>query len=137
MAHSETVARPAARPSGAMDAAWVTVAGWLVPGLGYFLRKRWVRGGLILVSVVGMFLLGLALHGQIYSFNTGDPLDILGWIGDVCAGLLYVVSRIAGVGAGNPSSVMGDYGTKFLIAAGLLNLLAASDARDIFLGKKK
>lgn len=112
-------------------------AGWLLPGLGYFISRKWIRGLLVFISVVGMFGIGLALKGQLYAFNLGDLLAILGWIGDLCAGLLYFFARMLGGGAGNLLGVMGDYGTKFLIAAGLLNLLAAADARDVYLGKKK
>lgn len=139
MAHSQTAApraTTASKPS-AISGWWVVAAGWLFPGLGYFLNRKWIRGGLVFASVIGMFGLGLAMHGQTYAFNTGDVLAILGWIGDICAGLLYFVTRALGLGVGNPYTVMGDYGTKFLIAAGLLNLLAAADARDVFLGKKK
>lgn len=110
---------------------------WLIPGLGYFLLKKWIRGGLILVSVLGMFFIGLALQGHLYGFNLGDILDILGWVGDFCNGGLYFVSRLLGGGAGNPYTVMGDYGTKFLIASGLLNILAAADVRDLALGRKQ
>ena len=122
---------------GGFEAWWVVALGWLLPGLGYMLNRKWVRGVLAFTCVVGMFGLGLALRGKIYAFNTGDMLDMLGWVGDLCAGLIYFFSRALGAGGANPSTVMADYGTKFLIAAGLLNLLAASDARDVFLGKKK
>ena len=110
---------------------------WLIPGLGYFLLRKWIRGSLIAVSVLGMFLVGLLLQGHLYGFNLGDILDILGWVGDFCNGALYFVSRLAGGGAGNPFTVMGDYGTKFLIASGLLNILAAADVRDLALGRKQ
>lgn len=134
-----TSAAAAASPaaSTALRGWWVLGLGWLFPGMGYFVHQKWVRGLLVFVSVVGMFGIGLALHGQLYAFNTGEVLDILGWVGDFCAGGLYFITSALGGGAGNPYTVMGDYGTKFLIAAGLLNLLAASDARDVFLGKKK
>ncbi|HVA63571.1 MAG TPA: DUF6677 family protein [Terriglobales bacterium] len=142
---SDTVTKRATPPSPSRTTAsasgmaswWVVALGWLFPGMGYFVNRKWVRGALVLVSVAGMFGLGLALKGQIYGFNTGDVLDILGWVGDICAGALYFLTRALGAGAGNPFTVMGDYGTKFLIAAGLLNLLAAADARDVYLGKKK
>lgn len=135
MAPSPTVKRPAAAGVGA--GWWVLGLGWLFPGMGYFLRGKWVRGALVFLSVVGMFGLGLALRGQVYAFNTGDILDMLGWVGDICAGALYFIARmVVGATAGNAFSVMGDYGTKFLIAAGLLNLLAAADARDVSLGRK-
>jgi hypothetical protein len=110
---------------------------WLVPGLGYFFLKRWVRGALVLVCVAGMFSLGLAMQGKLYEFNTGDILDILGWVGDFCTGGLYFLSRAMNWGVGNQFIVMGDYGTKFLIAAGLLNVLAAADVRDVALGLKR
>jgi hypothetical protein len=135
MAPSPSVKRPAA--AGATAGWWVLLLGWLFPGMGYFVSGKWVRGALVFASVVGMFGLGLALRGQIYGFNTGDILDMLGWVGDLCAGALYFIARaVVGVTVGNAFTVMGDYGTKFLIAAGLLNLLAAADARDVVLGRK-
>lgn len=115
----------------------VLVLGWLFPGMGYFVQHKWVRGALVFVCVVGMFVLGLGLTGQLYGFNTGDLLAILGWVGDVCAGVLYVIARGAGGGATVAHNVMGDYGTTFLVSSGLLNILAAADARDVFLGLKK
>lgn len=133
---AQGAAAPASRAPGNGRAAAVVALGWFLPGMGYFIQRKWIRGGLVLISVVGMFLLGLALSGQLYGFNTGDILDMLGFVGDICAGALYFISRSLGAGAGNPFVVMGDYGTKFLIAAGLLNLLAAVDARDILLGRK-
>lgn len=116
---------------------WILLLGWLFPGMGYFLGRKWVRGALVLISVVGMFGLGLAMQGRIYGFNTQNLLDVLGWVGDICNGVLYFITQMAGAGAGNAYSVMGDYGSKFLIAGGLLNLLAAADARDLMLGRKK
>jgi hypothetical protein len=117
-------------------ATMVSLAGWLVPGLGYFLLRRWWRGALVLACVAGAFLIGLALGGQLYGFNTGDVLDILGWIGDFFAGGLYFVTRAFGAGLGDPYVVWGDYGTKFMIAAGLLNVLGAADCFDIAMGRK-
>ncbi len=139
MAPSSVAKRPAAAGAsmGAVAGWWVLALGWFFPGMGYFLTGKWLRGALVFVSVVGMFGLGLALRGEIYGFNTRNILDMLGWVGDVCAGALYLIARLlVGVTGGNPYSVMGDYGTKFLIAAGLLNLLAAADARDVGLGRK-
>ncbi|MGH9393561.1 MAG: DUF6677 family protein [Terriglobales bacterium] len=134
---SETVAKRAPASNQAAQGWWVFVLGWLIPGMGYFARRKWIRGGLVLASILGMFAIGLALQGTLYAFNTGDVLQMLGWVGDFCAGGLYFLSRALGAGAGNPYHVMGDYGTVFLISAGLLNLLAAADARDVSLGRKK
>lgn len=112
------------------------VATWLAPGLGYFLLRKWVRGWLVLVSILAMFFLGLAMQGQLFGANTKNLLDVLGWIGDICNGLPYMITRAAGGGAGNLYTVTGDYGSMFMIASGLLNILAAADVRDVALGRK-
>ena len=39
------------------------IVGWLIPGGGHILLKRYGRGILLLVSVVAMFLIGLACRG--------------------------------------------------------------------------
>lgn len=113
------------------------ILGWLVPGLGHFIQKRWIRGALIAASVFTMFLLGLAMQGKVYSANTGDILDMLGFVGDVGAGLLYIVTKAMNAGQGAIHIATADYGTKFLIAAGLLNVISAIDAYHIGIGKKE
>ncbi len=124
--------------SAARRANLIAVLIWLAPGAGYFWLKKWTRGALVSAAIIGMFLLGLGLQGQIYQFSQlGDLLSILGWIGDVCGGGMYFLTQILGAGAGNAYTVWGNYGTTFLISAGLLNLLAATDVRDIALGRKK
>src|ERR1700753_2870366 len=70
------------------------VAGWLVPGLGHIIVKRWVRGVLIFAAVLTMFFFGLGMEGKIYSFNTGDLLEILGFLGNIGTGALYFVAKI-------------------------------------------
>src|SRR4051812_31119997 len=110
--------------------------GWLIPGGGHLLQKKWIRGVLIMVSVVTMFVLGLAMQGKIYAFNMGDLLDMLGFIGDIGSGGLYLVTQVKDLGQGTIFRATADYGTKYLIVAGLLNVIAAIDAYHIALGKK-
>ena len=112
------------------------VLGWLIPGAGHFLLKRWTRGLLLMVSVVVMFVLGVAMQGKVYAFNTGDILDILGFIGDIGAGGLYLVTRAMDWGKGAIQIAAADYGTKYIIVAGLLNIICAVDAYSIAQGKK-
>lgn len=111
--------------------------GWLIPGAGHMIQKRWIRGGLLFVSIVTLFLLGLAMQGRIYKANGGDILDILGFIGDVGAGALYIVTLAADWGQGAIAFATADYGTKFMIVAGLLNFIAVADAYHIAIGKKQ
>ena len=72
----------------------VLIAGWLIPGAGHFMLRKWIRGSLLLLSVVAMFSLGIALKGKIYSPNTGDLLDILNFDGDLGTGLLNVIAAV-------------------------------------------
>jgi hypothetical protein len=112
------------------------VLGWLVPGAGHFLLKRWGRGALLAVSVFTMFVLGVLMQGKVYAFNTGDILDILGFVGDIGAGALYMVTRAMDWGQGAIQIAAADYGTKYIIVAGLLNIICAVDAYSIAQGKK-
>src|SRR6204780_2101746 len=107
------------------------LVGWLIPGGGHILLKRYGRGLLLLVSVVAMFLIGLGMQGRIYKPNGGDILDILGFVGDVGAGGLYIVTRALDLGQGAIAHATADYGTKFIIVAGLLNFISAADAYHI------
>src|ERR1051326_5767876 len=59
--------------------------GWVIPGAGHLGQKRWGRGLLLMTAVVVMFVLGLLMEGKLYSPNTGDILDILGFVGDIGA----------------------------------------------------
>src|SRR5437660_800737 len=111
--------------------------GWLIPGAGHMIQKRWIRGGLLFISIVTLFLLGLAMQGRIYKANGGDILEILGFIGDIGAGALYLLSVMNDWGQGAIAFATADYGTKFMIVAGLLNFIAIADAYHIAIGKKQ
>lgn len=120
-----------------MMAMLAPAVGWLIPGAGHIVQKRWIRGGLIFVSIVTLFLLGLAMQGRIYKANGGEILDILGFIGDAGAGGLYIITVLMDWGQGAIAFATADYGTKFMIAAGLLNLISIADAYHIAIGKKQ
>jgi TM2 domain-containing membrane protein YozV len=114
--------------------------GWLVPGAGHFLLKRPGRGGLIAASVLVMFLFGLLMRGAMFQPQTGDLLTTViyvgGFVGDLASGLLYLLSVWLGYSQPDVAGHVHDYGTKFLVAAGLLNILAMVDAYEIATGKK-
>jgi hypothetical protein len=127
---------PASQPFTAM-AVVAPAIGWLIPGAGHLAQKRWIRGVLIMFCVTAMYILGLAMSGHVYQPNSGEVLDILGFIGDVGAGGLYIVSRAMDYGQSMIQHATADYGTKFIIVAGLLNFISAVDAYHIAIGKKK
>jgi hypothetical protein len=118
-------------------AAMAPLIGWLIPGAGHLIQKRWIRGLLLMGSVAGMFAFGLAMQGKVYQPNTGDLLDILGFIGDLGSGAFYFMARIFDWGGTSITSAVADYGTKFIVVAGLLNIMAAVDAYHIAIGKKQ
>ena len=132
---STTNARAAAVPATTMSIL-APALGWLIPGAGHLLQRRWVRGFLIMASVTAMFAFGLAMDGKIYRPNAGDLLDILGFIGDLGAGGLYFLGRILNWGSEAITYAAADYGTKFIVVAGLLNIMSVVDAYHIAIGKK-
>ena len=109
---------------------------WLIPGAGHLIQRRWGRGFILMACVALMFVLGLLMQGRVYKPNGGDILDILGFIGDLGAGGLYIVTRALDLGHGIIAHATADYGTKYIIVAGLLNFICVADAYHIAIGKK-
>jgi hypothetical protein len=126
----------AAQKTTSLPPALILIAGWLIPGAGHFLLKKWIRGLLLFVSIVAMFGIGLALKGKVYSPNTAELLDMLNFAGDVGSGLLYVMARTFDLGQSAVQIAIADYGTKFIVVAGLLNIIAAVDAHSLATGRK-
>src|ERR1700754_1463948 len=113
-------ARPAQKIT-TLPPALILIAGWLIPGAGHLLLKKWIRGLLLFVSIVAMFGIGLALKGKVYGPNTAELLDMLNFAGDVGAGLLYVIARAFDLGQAAVQVAIADYGTKFIFVAGPVN----------------
>ena len=90
----------------------------------------------MLASISCMFVLGIMMGARLYAPNTADLLDMLGFLGDLGAGLLYLVGHGLGLGQAPVQVVTADYGAKFVVVAGLLNLISAVDAHSIAVGRK-
>lgn len=118
----------------------VVALAWVVPGGGHLLLKRPGRAGILAASVVSMFLLGLMMQGALFSPQTGDLLTMViyvgGFLGNVMSGILYFVTVWLGYSQEDVAGHVHDYGTKFLVGAGLLNVLAMVDAFEIATGRK-
>jgi hypothetical protein len=112
------------------------LAGWLVPGAGHFVQRKWIRGTLLLLAIGTMFILGIAMQGKLYT-SAQSILEMLGLAGDLGSGLFYLISRQLGLGADAVQVTTADYGTRFLVFAGLLNIIAAVDAHNLYTGRKK
>ena len=132
----------AAAPPAAAVSKWapVVLLAWLVPGGGHFLLKRPARGAILGGSVALVFLLGLMMRGTLFQPEGGDLLTMViyygGFIGDLLAGILYVLTVWLGYSQPDMPGHVHDYGTKFLVTAGLLNILAMVDAYEIAGGRK-
>ena len=111
------------------------IAGWLIPGAGHFYQRKWIRGSLLLVSISAMFFLGIAMQGELHG-PSHELLNLLSFVGDLGTGLLYIVSHAAGLGADPVQITTADYGSRFIVFAGLLNIIAAVDAHNLYTGRK-
>ena len=118
----------------------VVALAWLIPGGGHFLLKRPGRGALLGASVAAMFLLGLMMRGALFAPQSGDLLTTViycgGFIGNLLSGILYFLTVWLGYAQPDVAGHVHDYGTKFLVAAGLLNLLGVVDAFEIATRRK-
>jgi hypothetical protein len=112
------------------------LAGWFLPGAGHFVQRKWIRGALLLVSIGSMFVLGIAMQGKLYT-SAQSILDMLCLAGDLGSGIFYLVSRQLGLGSDAVQITTADYGTRFIVVAGLLNIVAAVDAHNLYTGRKQ
>ena len=117
--------------------AWtVAVAGWLVPGLGHALQRMWGRAFVVFVAVGLLVLAGASMRGNVFTSNGNDAFDTLGYIADLGTGSFYFLARAMERAGADVSHAGGDYGTRFLATAGVLNLLAALHAFEAARGRK-
>jgi hypothetical protein len=117
---------------------WIlpVAAAWIVPGLGHFLLKKRGRAALLFASIALMFLFGLFMRGVMFTPEKGaDYLTSLinygGFACDMASGAFYLCASIFGYSQPDMPGDVHDYGSKFLVTAGLLNILAMVDAFEI------
>ena len=122
--------------SGGSAGIVVCVIAWAFPGAGHLWLGRMQKGTVFFIVLPLMYLIGLWLEGQIFSFDLSQPLVALAALADLGIGLPYLLTRFFGAGEGRVVAVTYEYGNTFLAAAGLLNSLVVLDAYDIALGRK-
>jgi hypothetical protein len=113
------------------------------------------RGAIVFATVLLAFLVGILMHGSMFApggngfeingagtltatsqvSGSGDVLSKLiqygGFVGDAATGLLYFLASMLGYAQPDQAGHAVDYGSKFLVAAGILNILAIVDAYEI------
>lgn len=120
----------------------IAIVSWLIPGGGHFMQRRILRGAVIAAVVWIMFIIAIASGGAHYpgfDFKEGALLYLLNVFARLGNGLGAIISwAIAASPAPNVAALATfEYGGRFLEIAGLINYLAAMDAVDIALGRKK
>lgn len=135
---NELVKEASSAKAGRPDTARLVrlcAAAWLVPGAGHYMLGRRQRALVLGTAILTMFVFGLVMKGQFFSTASPSWLETLGYFGEMCVGLAMPVARFFTY-AGDLSFVSADFGTAFLVSAGMLNVLAILDAYDIAVGRK-
>ena len=126
--------RPEAAPGKALISSLLA---WLVPGGGHFYLGRRRRAVVFFVIVLAGALIGAQLDGNLYRVRPGQPLTLLGTFAAMGMGAPYFFLRFAVGYAGDIVASGYEYGTAFLLTAGLMNWLLVLDCWDIALGRKE
>jgi hypothetical protein len=145
-------------PSGGFSALLSCVLAWLLPGAGHFYLGKRRRAAVFFLVVFATFMLGLLNEGHSYLADRQQPLTYLGTFANIAIGPLEFLSRrstyhrlVYALPADENSPeaqvlltamrdkvkvVTDEYGTTFLLTAGLMNMLLILDAFDIAIGRK-
>ncbi|HMD39704.1 MAG TPA: DUF6677 family protein [Candidatus Acidoferrum sp.] len=133
---AETAVAPEHPKGNEVLALGIGVAGWLVPGLGHALLKMWGRAIGCLLTVGALVFIGVGMRGNVFSSEGSDAFGMLGYVADLGTGSFYFAARALETQGSDVAHAEGDYGTRFLAAAGVLNLLAALHAYEAARGRK-
>jgi uncharacterized protein DUF6677 len=107
------------------------IAGWMVPGLGHLVLRRWSKAAVYFLCVGGLAFAGLAMRGGVFGADAADLFDRLGFFADLGAGIFYFLAHQIQVAGPDVAHATGDYGTRMFAAAGMLNFLIVLEAYDI------
>jgi hypothetical protein len=119
------------RAAAAVLAPMIAIVAWFVPGLGHLLMRRWQRALAFFVAVGGLAVSGYWMRGNVFQPHSQDPFGTLGFLADAGSGVFYALSRVFEAAGPNVSRAVGDYGTRFIAAAGIVNVLGVCDAYEI------
>jgi hypothetical protein len=135
---------PAVPRRGRLRAPAVSLLAWLLPGFGHLVLGLWLRGLAFGLLVGATAAVGVALRGRLYWFGYGVSAAPIDAATSPESPLLVAAASVVSIGLGLPAAALrwvtgyqGDvtapgyeYGTAFLLTAGLMNLLLVFDAWD-------
>lgn len=88
------------------------------------------------VLVLAALWIGWSLHGNLYTIEANRPLSVLATLASMGVGLPYFGLRYLLGYAGEISAPGFEYGSAFILTAGLMNLLLVLDCFDLASGQK-
>jgi hypothetical protein len=112
------------------------ILAWLVPGAGHLYLGRRSRAVVFLLLVAFSICLGVLLRGKLFVVLPEQPLSRLGTLASMGMGIPYFVLQFVLGYRGDIQGSSYEYGSAFLLTAGLMNLLLVLDAWDIAGGHK-
>lgn len=133
-----------ARPGRRRRALAASLLAWLLPGFGHLFLGRWLRGLAFALLVGSAAAVGVVLRGRLYWFGYGVSAAPIEPMAAPESPMLVAAASVVSIGLGLPAGALrwlagyqGDitapgyeYGTAFLLTAGLMNLLLVFDAWD-------
>jgi hypothetical protein len=155
----ESLVESAAPPARSAVSPWVPcLLAWVLPGLGHLFLGRRRRGWVFLAVVLATYGLGLASDGAASVIDRTQPLTFLATFDNIALGPVDLIGRYVTYGRiayrlpdderdplrlelvdrlrRRVGSITYEYGSTFLLTAGLMNLLLILDVYDIATGRK-
>jgi hypothetical protein len=132
----ESLPAPSPSTKRKSDPVSIAFAAWLVPGLGHFLLNCKGRALGFFIAAGCLALIGFHLRGNIFPPHSIDPFGTLGFLADAASGIFYLSGKILERAGPDVARAAGDYGTRFIAAAGVVNLVAVFDAYEIASGRR-
>jgi hypothetical protein len=113
------------------------VAGWLVPGFGHLLLGKRAKAFAYFCAVAALVIVGLRMRGNVFTSNSADAFGVLGFLADIGNGIFYFLAGAINPAGANVAIAPGDYGTRLIATAGVLNLLCVLEVLQIGFGTKE
>lgn len=127
---------PRTRSAAEFRSLLVALAGWAVPGLGHLLVRRWGRAIIFFCAVGGLAVAGYWMRGEVFMPRSQQPFGTLGFVADAATGIFYFLAHAFETAGPDLSQAAGNYGSRFIAAAGIVNLVAILDACEIAAGRR-